>query len=461
MRLRRLAYVFAFVALILGIGFADASAASPRGRRSPRNSATVRQERRNADRERQRTEARIRENVDRTESELRRYEHLQAQVRIQRANELVLTRRVDSISSRERQLADSVGRLTRKVERLDSVYRNSLRAIRRQRQAASPAAFVFSAESFSQAVRRMRYLRDLADWNARQGRRLRADRQQLQVSAERLDSARRRLAVSRDALGRARAALEEDMARSEQTVNTLRSHSRELNTVLQRLQARSEALEAELTRAIEAEEAARREQERLERERREREAREAAERRAREQAARQPSEQSAPEPEPEPAPEPTPAPVPDRAQQPAPNLTDLTAGFEAQKGRLQMPVTGNASIVSNFGRRTHTEFSRVEVQNNGIDIEAAAGAKARAVFDGTVTMVIVMDGFQNVVLVRHGEYLTVYAGLQDLDVRKGDTVRAGQSLGTIYTIPGDDHGTRLHFEVRHEKQKLDPRQWLR
>lgn len=461
MRLRRLAYVFAFVALILGIGFADASAASPRGRRSPRNSATVRQERRNADRERQRTEARIRENVDRTESELRRYEHLQAQVRIQRANELVLTRRVDSISSRERQLADSVGRLTRKVERLDSVYRNSLRAIRRQRQAASPAAFVFSAESFSQAVRRMRYLRDLADWNARQGRRLRADRQQLQVSAERLDSARRRLAVSRDALGRARAALEEDMARSEQTVNTLRSHSRELNTVLERLQARSEALEAELTRAIEAEEAARREQERLERERREREAREAAERRAREQAARQPSEQSAPEPEPEPAPEPTPAPVPDRAQQPAPNLTDLTAGFEAQKGRLQMPVTGNASIVSNFGRRTHTEFSRVEVQNNGIDIEAAAGAKARAVFDGTVTMVIVMDGFQNVVLVRHGEYLTVYAGLQDLDVRKGDTVRAGQSLGTIYTIPGDDHGTRLHFEVRHEKQKLDPRQWLR
>lgn len=461
MRMRRLTYVFAFVALILGIGFADASGASPRGRRSPRNSATVRQERRNADRERQRTEARIRENVERTESELRRYEHLQAQVRIQRANELVLTRRVDSISSRERQLADSVGRLTRKVERLDSVYRNSLRAIRRQRQAASPAAFVFSAESFSQAVRRMRYLRDLADWNARQGRRLRADKQQLQVSAERLDSARRRLAVSRDALGRARAALEEDMARSEQTVNTLRSHSRELNTVLERLQARSEALEAELTRAIEAEEAARREQERLERERREREAREAAERRAREQAARQQSEQSAPEPEPEPAPEPTPAPVPDRAQQPAPNLTNLTAGFEAQKGRLQMPVTGNASIVSNFGRRTHTEFSRVEVQNNGIDIEAAAGAKARAVFDGTVTMVIVMDGFQNVVLVRHGEYLTVYAGLQDLDVRKGDTVRAGQSLGTIYTIPGDDHGTRLHFEVRHEKQKLDPRQWLR
>lgn len=126
-----------------------------------------------------------------------------------------------------------------------------------------------------------------------------------------------------------------------------------------------------------------------------------------------------------------------------------------------MPVDGNATIVSNFGRRTHTEFARVEVQNNGIDIEAASGANVLAVHDGTVSMIILMDGFRNVVLVRHGEYLTVYAGLENLNVRKGDYVHAGQSIGTLHTIPGDEHGTRLHFEVRHEKEKLDPRQWLR
>ncbi|MCM1441156.1 MAG: peptidoglycan DD-metalloendopeptidase family protein [Roseburia sp.] len=144
-----------------------------------------------------------------------------------------------------------------------------------------------------------------------------------------------------------------------------------------------------------------------------------------------------------------------------PEPAELTRSFESKRGKLPMPVDGEAAVVSGFGRRTHTEYARVEVQNNGIDIEGHPGAHARAVHSGTVSMVILMDGFQNVVLVRHGEYLTVYAGLATLDVRKGDNVTAGQSLGTLYTPPGDSHGTRLHFEVRHEKEKLDPAAWLK
>lgn len=116
--------------------------------------------------------------------------------------------------------------------------------------------------------------------------------------------------------------------------------------------------------------------------------------------------------------------------------------------------------MSNFGRRSHTEYSRVEIQNNGIDIEAPSGAHVLSVFPGTVSMVILMDGFHNVVLLRHGEYLTVYAGLASLDVRKGQRVGAGESLGTLFTEAGENT-SRLHFEVRHEKEKLDPRKWLR
>ena len=65
------------------------------------------------------------------------------------------------------------------------------------------------------------------------------------------------------------------------------------------------------------------------------------------------------------------------------------------------------------------------------------------------------------VLVRHGEYLTVYAGLTDLTVRKGQEVKAGQALGAIYSDPADGNRTRLHFEVRKEIEKLDPAEWLR
>lgn len=94
-------------------------------------------------------------------------------------------------------------------------------------------------------------------------------------------------------------------------------------------------------------------------------------------------------------------------------------------------------------------------------IETTAGASAVAVYPGVVSMVIVMDGYNNVVLVRHGEYLTVYAGISDLNVRKGQTVSQGQALGRIYSDPADDNRTRLHFEVRHEKDKLNPAEWLR
>ena len=82
-------------------------------------------------------------------------------------------------------------------------------------------------------------------------------------------------------------------------------------------------------------------------------------------------------------------------------------------------------------------------------------------FDGTVTAVVVMDGFQNVVIVRHGEYLTVYAGLSDLRVRKGDKLKTGDLIGTVFSDPADGGRTRLHFELRHEKDKLDPADWLR
>ena len=142
------------------------------------------------------------------------------------------------------------------------------------------------------------------------------------------------------------------------------------------------------------------------------------------------------------------------------SLDGLSERFEQAKGKLRMPLDASATIVGNFGRSTHSEYSKVEIQNNGIDFQSAPGASAVAVFDGVVTMVIRMDGFQNVVLLRHGDYLTVYAGIDTLNVRKGQTVAKGQKLGTLHSNDGG-RSTKLHFEVRHEKEKLNPAHWLK
>ena len=117
--------------------------------------------------------------------------------------------------------------------------------------------------------------------------------------------------------------------------------------------------------------------------------------------------------------------------------------------------------MSHFGTNVHPDLPKVKVDNLGIDIEAQRGASVRAVFDGVVSSIFRLDGYHNVVIVRHGEYLTVYAGLDALSVRKGDKVRTGQAIGTVFCDADNDSRSLLHFEIRREKQKLDPAEWVR
>lgn len=139
----------------------------------------------------------------------------------------------------------------------------------------------------------------------------------------------------------------------------------------------------------------------------------------------------------------------------------LSAAFAKNKGAMIFPVEGSHRVVSRFGRTTHASLSKVQLDNSGIDIETAKNANARAIFQGTVTSIFHLDGYHNIVMVRHGEYLTVYANVVDLAVRKGDQVQPGQAIGRVWADPDDDDRSILHFEVRKERQKLNPLDWVR
>ena len=139
----------------------------------------------------------------------------------------------------------------------------------------------------------------------------------------------------------------------------------------------------------------------------------------------------------------------------------LSGSFESNKGKLPFPVTGNYRIVRPFGRQKHPELKYVETNNMGIDIEADQGAMAVAIFDGKVSAIFKQPGFNNIVMVRHGNYLTVYAGLASINVKTGDTVKGGQAIGTIFSDIEDENRTLLHFEIRKERQELNPELWLK
>lgn len=136
----------------------------------------------------------------------------------------------------------------------------------------------------------------------------------------------------------------------------------------------------------------------------------------------------------------------------------LSGSFASNKGRLLMPVSGKYTIVSRFGVQQHKEASKVQTNNSGIDIAVPSGSKARAVFEGTVTSVFVLSGYNNSIIIRHGNYLTVYANLVNIQVKKGDKVKTGQTLGTIATSEGN---TILHFQLWHERTKQNPELWIR
>ena len=89
----------------------------------------------------------------------------------------------------------------------------------------------------------------------------------------------------------------------------------------------------------------------------------------------------------------------------------LTGSFAGNKGRLPSPVD-KGSIISSFGEHPHAEFQNIKIKNNGIDIISAPGAQAKVIFDGEVSSVIFIANLNYVVIVRHGDYLTVYSNLE-------------------------------------------------
>ena len=118
-------------------------------------------------------------------------------------------------------------------------------------------------------------------------------------------------------------------------------------------------------------------------------------------------------------------------------------------------------MIRRFGRQPHPELKHVMTNNGGIDIEAPKGAVARTVFSGKVSAVFRQDGYNMVVMVRHGKYLTIYVNLSEIYVRVGQEVKMNQPIGKISTDLDNGGRAVLHFEVRREKQKMNPMEWLK
>ncbi len=132
--------------------------------------------------------------------------------------------------------------------------------------------------------------------------------------------------------------------------------------------------------------------------------------------------------------------------------------FEDFKGKLIWPVK-KGSVINRFGEHEHPVLKNVIIKNNGIDIQSAIDDGVFCVHNGEISRVVVIPGFNNTVLVRHGKYLTVYANLVEVDVKQGQKIAAGEKIGRVFKDESNK-SLVLHFEIWHENQKVDPAVWL-
>ena len=136
----------------------------------------------------------------------------------------------------------------------------------------------------------------------------------------------------------------------------------------------------------------------------------------------------------------------------------ISDNFQENKGKLPWP-TERGVVTSRFGKHQHAVLKQVTVQNDGIDISTVQGAEARALFDGVVSKVVAILGANYTVIVRHGNFLTVYQNIVNVRVKPGDPIIVKQVLGTVFTEE-ETNSTLLHVEIWKELNKQNPEDWL-
>lgn len=326
-------------------------------------------------------------------------------------------------------------------------YEASVQYLYRNRSIQERLLFILSADNLSQTYRRMRYAREYATYQRLQGEEILKKQEQVKIKQEELKKTR----ATKQALLKEREAEQAKLQKEEKEKKTivanLQKKQKDLQAEVNKKKREANQLNARIDKLI-AEEIEK--------------ARKAAEAEAKKKAAEAkksgtPAATSTTSKSTTTAPAKKGAPVDAFTMSKADR--DLSGTFVNNKGKLPMPVTGSYMITSKYGQYAVEGLRNVKLDNKGIDIQAKPGASARAIFDGKVAAVFQLNGLFNV-LIRHGSYISVYCNLSSASVKSGDTVKTRQSIGKIFSNSADNNRTVLHFQLRKEKDKLNPEPWL-
>lgn len=372
-------------------------------------------------------------------SQLKGLAALTGQIEERKRYILAINSDMDAIDRELVSLERQLNQLQKELKDKKTKYAASVNYLYRNHTIQDKLLFIFSAQTLEQTYRRLRYVREYASYQRMQGEEILKKQKQINDKRAELTEARKAKENLLKERENEKTTLERQEKEQKALVDNLRKKQRSLQSEINKKRKEANQLNARIDRLI-AEEIEKA------RKRAEEEAR-------REAAARKKAEKTESPSATKPKAEPLEAYTMNKADR------ELSGSFASNRGKLPVPVTGPYIITSHYGEYTVPGLRGVKLDNKGIDIQAKPGAQARAVFNGKVAAVFQLNGLFNI-LVRHGAYISVYCNLSTASVKADDTVKTGQTLGTIFSDGADGGRTVLHFQLRREKEKLNPEPWL-
>lgn len=330
-----------------------------------------------------------------------------------------LANRRKMLSTLEKQMAmigqditkknNDVARLKKQVGKLQKDYAEMVYAAYKNYKLNNFVLFLFASDDFNAATRRMDFMRRYNRMRQQKAVSVKRLSDSLRLEVSHLDEARSELDATRRTHTAELTSLGKDESQYKKTVSQLSAEQTKLKKTVKEKQAQIDKAQKQLQEIIAAEV-----------------------RRARQ------------------------ANISDADQL---LLTELSGRFDQNRGLLPFPLKGGV-VIDRFGEHAHQFVQNTRVKNPGINIAGTAGAAVNCVFDGKVAEIVSIPTYNRCIIVRHGSYLTVYANLVSVSVKKGDAVSTGQMLGRIDNSRDTDSNF-LHFEIHRETENLDPEEWLR
>lgn len=331
------------------------------------------------------------------------------QVKINNRTKVVggLNKQITLISNDIKQKESDIASMNTQIEELKREYAEIVRVAYKNQKVNSPLLFLFSSDDLNTATRRLSFMR-----------RYNNSLKQKVLDVEQLKSD---VATQVELLGKQQQELDNKKAYHQKELNTLDKERKELKAAGKRLDANEKKISKELKAKRDQKRAAQQALQRIidEETRKTKRKMTDAERRA---------------------------------------ITELNGKFDQNRGKMLMPVNGGI-IIERYGKHKHPTQKHITVVNKGVNIAASKGSEVFAVFEGDVARVMFINGLNNCVMLKHGDYFTIYSNLASVDVKAGQHVGTNTRLGRLSDGDNpDDH--QLHFEVWFHTMNQDPELWL-